>query len=262
MVEAVGGPIALCLGGATTVWAELAAAEALIGDRDRIIVACNFAGLQYRGDLDGWATLHPERFAAWRETRAARGGNIDYRAFIHADHPRCPDAEVVATRWRGSSGLYMAQVALEAMEAGGAILCGAPMDGSGDHIHWPGKWTASARYQPGFEAARAAGVNIRSMGGWTRKTLGAPDAAWLADIGVGPRRPAIERRYFTAEDPAMRVRFLKDFDYVPGGAPRTLVAYRAGTEHTVKREAGEAAIAKGHAVRIAVPRRKVVKPDG
>jgi len=55
--------------------------------------------------------------------------------------------------------------------------------------------------------------------------------------------------------PTMRVRFLRDYDYVPSGAPRSIVAYKANTKPTVKREAGEAAIANGAAVEIAPPKR-------
>lgn len=45
----------------------------------------------------------------------------------------------------------------------------------------------------------------------------------------------------------MRVRFTKDYDYTPSGERRVLIAYKAGMELTVKREAGEAAIAAGRA---------------
>lgn len=54
----------------------------------------------------------------------------------------------------------------------------------------------------------------------------------------------------------MRVRFTDDYDYVPSGHPRVLIAYRKGMDLTVKREAGEAAVAAGKAVEIKAPRRK------
>ena len=41
----------------------------------------------------------------------------------------------------------------------------------------------------------------------------------------------------------MRVKFSKDYDYTPSGERRVTIAYKAGMELTVKREAGEAAIA-------------------
>jgi len=45
----------------------------------------------------------------------------------------------------------------------------------------------------------------------------------------------------------MRVRFTKDYDYTPSQERRVTIAYSAGQELTVKREAGEAAIAAGRA---------------
>ena len=45
----------------------------------------------------------------------------------------------------------------------------------------------------------------------------------------------------------MRVMFTADFDYTPSAERRVTIAYKAGQELTVKREAGEAAIAAGRA---------------
>lgn len=53
----------------------------------------------------------------------------------------------------------------------------------------------------------------------------------------------------------MRVRFTDDFDYTPAYDPRILVAYKAGHELTVKREAGLAAIAAGKAEELPAPKR-------
>lgn len=180
--------IALCLGGAASVWDELKAAQALVGARPHIIVACNHAGIQYPGRIDAWATLHNERFNGWREERAARGGNTDYRAFIHA-RMRGVEAEVEPHGWYGSSGLYMAQVALNRLGAAGAILCGVPMDADQPHIHWPGRWQDTGRYRPGFEAAKADGANIRSMSGWTEEIFGRPSAAWIQGCAQAAGKP-------------------------------------------------------------------------
>lgn len=54
----------------------------------------------------------------------------------------------------------------------------------------------------------------------------------------------------------MRVRFTDDFDYTPADDHRILVEYRKGHELTVKREAGEAAVAAGKAVEVEAPVRK------
>ena len=54
----------------------------------------------------------------------------------------------------------------------------------------------------------------------------------------------------------MRVRFTDEFDYTPSADHRILIEYRKGHELTVRREAGEAAVAAGKAVEIKAPVRK------
>lgn len=170
--------IALCLGGAVSVWSDLEIARDMIGGAPHIVVACNYAGIQYSGRIDAWATLHHEWFNFWREQRAALGRNTDYRSFIHAPLPGVT-AEVEPHGWYGSSGLYTAQVAFNQLGATGAILCGVPMDEAQPHIHTPGRWQETSRYKPGFAAAKAEGANIRSMSGWTADIFGRPTRDWV-----------------------------------------------------------------------------------
>ena len=149
-----------------------------------ITIACNHAGIQFRGRLDAWATLHPERLAGWQAERAAAGLNSDYRAFVHAGR-RGLVAEVVPHGWYGSSGLYMAQVALEALGCAGAILCGVPMEADAGHITGAPAWPHVERYRGGFQQAKADGANIRSMSGWTAEVLGEPDEEWIRRTSCG-----------------------------------------------------------------------------
>ena len=56
-----------------------------------------------------------------------------------------------------------------------------------------------------------------------------------------------------------RVYFTKPFDYYPLFPSKTvLIAYKAGTEHTVKQDCAEQAINAGHAIKRPAPRRKKV----
>ena len=236
-------PIALCLGGAKSVWDDLAAAEALIGDAPRRIVACNFAGIAYPGHLDTWVTLHPELFDGWRADRAQAGRNTDYRQFCH--QPAGDGVAVVGYQGRGSSGLYMAQVGLQETGCAAAILCGVPMDDTGGHIHWPGAWSQAELYRPAFEAAKAAGWNIRSMGGWTAELFGRPDAEWLAEMGITIQN---------AEAMVARIRFHADFDWHP--TPVSTIAYKAGMEETVPRACRIAALNASVAIDVPPPRRQ------
>lgn len=235
-------PIALCLGGAKSVWEDLAAAKALIGNRPHTVVACNYAGIQYAGRIDAWVTLHPERFQPWQEARAAKGYNTDYRAFVHARRHNQAPAEAVPERWAGSSGLFMAQIALEVLGAAGAILCGVPMEASGRHIHWPGEWGATKLYRPAFLKAQADGAAIRSMSGWTADLLGRPDAAWLRKpTGSKPTLTAmVSRQNIKDAGPMPWVEFTADYKYPIPGKPAH-IAYKAGMKLQVTKDCREAA---------------------
>lgn len=46
------GSVALVIGGAPTVWAELESARTLVGSRNALFVATNHAGRLYEGDID------------------------------------------------------------------------------------------------------------------------------------------------------------------------------------------------------------------
>lgn len=56
----------------------------------------------------------------------------------------------------------------------------------------------------------------------------------------------------------MRVRFLRDFNFIPSGKPSVTIGYRAGSVFLVTRECGAAAIKAGAAekVNVAATRRK------
>lgn len=172
--------VAVVLGGASGVWSELTLLESMLGRRADVVVACNDAGVMYPGRLDGWCTLHHEKFAGWR---SRRHGNLDYRAFTIKHWPDCQDTELLAERWPGSSGLYAAQVALEAFDASRVVLCGVPLTMEGKHFFDRNNaWIDAENYRRGFEAALPAiRETVRSMSGWTRELLGGPTSEWLTN---------------------------------------------------------------------------------
>lgn len=241
--------IALCLGGGRNVWADYARAREMVGPH--MVVACNFSGIAFDGSLDAWVTLHPDRLEGWMKDRAVRGLNMDFRTFAH----EAGADEVVAQRWDGSSGLYMAEVALEQMGATGAILCGVPMEAESGHIDAPGLWVVRDRYRKGFGAAKADAANIRSMSGWTAELFGEPDVEWLRECGVAEPRMIARRTEAT-----MRIRMLQDRDYVPADDPRATVAFIAGREYTTRRVWGEEMVAAGQAEEIDAPAREEEVP--
>lgn len=174
--------IAIVLGGAPSVWSELAEAREILGARRHLVVAANLAGIHHKGGLDGWASLHPDRLPEWARQRR---GNRDFRTFTPDD---------TAEKWPGSSGLYAAQVALLEMGASGAVLCGVPMDSEVGHFINPGRWAGTGDYRRAFEVAMLeVGGRLRSLGGWSADLLGKPSAAWIDAIDtlrpLGASRP-------------------------------------------------------------------------
>ena len=162
--------IALILGGAPSVWAELEEAQALL-NRRHLVVAANLAGIHFDGQLDAWASLHPDFLVEWVEQRA---GEPSDRLFT-------PD--LMPERWPGSSGLYALQVALFELGATAAILCGVPMDSAAGHFVTPGAWAGTDDYRRAFEAALPEiGGRVRSMGGWTADLFGTPTPQWAGAV--------------------------------------------------------------------------------
>lgn len=179
--------IALCLGSAASVWADLAEAEALLGDRPRVVVACNDAAAQYGGRLLALATHHPDHVPRWLAGRRERGLAPPEFVFIPNEHPAAPGADVEPVAWDGSSGLYTAQVALSRLGARGAILCGVPLGIDAGHIANPGPWSLAGTYRSGVrEALLVEGGRLRSMCGWTRDVLGAPTSDWITALTFNP----------------------------------------------------------------------------
>lgn len=203
--------------------------------------------MAYDGRLDIWATLHPERLGAWGDARGRAGRNTDFRPIVHAAYPGLK-AEVHPQGWYGSSGLYMADVALKALGATHAILCGVPMTSEAGHFAKGGPWCDPAKYRSGFEAAHAEGANIRSMSGWTAELFGAPDEDWLEGREGAASLPM-------KRSDEMHVRFLEDFDYTPSAEPRVQVAYKTGWQGLVRTECGALALEAGKAVEIDPPKR-------
>lgn len=249
--------IAICLGGAPSVWSDLKRAKALIGGREHLIIACNHMGFLYPGHLDAWATLHPELLEDWRAKRGSAGFNTDYEAFIHARKPGAR-GEVVKQGWYGSSGLYMAQVALGALACSGAILCGVPQDVDAGHITGAETWPYVDRYRPGFLQAKSDGANIRSMSGWSAGVFGEPNADWISSLNLGPLKPRSRRK----PEATMRIRMKATHNFTPADERRITVKYREGQEYTVKRDWGAAMVKGGVAVSVKAPPRDPLDHDG
>ena len=251
--------LALCIGGAPSVWSDLEAAKALVGDRAHVVLVTNHAGRFYEGDIDAWVTLHPELFEHWRGDRAVKGLNTDYRALAFASHRRLPGVEPYKQTWGLSSGLFAAQLALEAMACAGVILCGVPLEVEAGHFHNPGPWLLADRYRQGAIDAKAAGAPVRSMAGWTAELFGRPDADWLKSLRLN-RQPSRQRQR-RAPEAIMRVKFKRDRNWTPPEERRITIAYKAGWEGTIKRAWGEQMRDDGDLDEVASPARDPLDHD-
>lgn len=101
------------------------------------------------------------------------------------------DSYVVKAKWLGTSGLYAVQIASEELGFDGVILAGCPMDAEAGTLVPEHSLMTDAdrvnRYRPEWDLALPTiGARTRSMSGWTRELLGAPDVEWLASLSPSP----------------------------------------------------------------------------
>jgi hypothetical protein len=169
---------ALVLGGAACVWDDAKAAKELC-EYD-LTIAVNDIGTVWPEHLDIWATLHPEKFKKWQDSRAARKLNTDYRAITWVSGAK-RDARIDAKTadWGGSSGLFAVKIALEA-NCTHIVLAGVPMT-STPHYHSPvKKWKYADTHRPRWERHLPKFKDkARSMSGWTRQLLGPATKEWI-----------------------------------------------------------------------------------
>lgn len=206
--------IAVVLGGADTLWDDVAAAAALLTGELRIerpppsitgddgpvpsiggaprpsVIATNAAGVYYPGHVDHWVTLHPEwwlglpdSMPGWMDQRRIRGGNLDAVRWSDRALPHWAQWNVdrITPRWRGTSGLLAVKVAVE-LGFPRIVLCGIPMEDRG-HFDEPAKGFAGATtFQTEWkQVMHHFDGRVRSMSGWTRKVHGAPTREWLLE---------------------------------------------------------------------------------
>jgi hypothetical protein len=180
--------IALVLGGAKTLAADLDMARSLVVPSECVIVACNDAGIVWPGRLDHWVTAHPEELGARKEQRRERGHPDGYRTWTRPypfgmkERERMCD-HVLGGYEDGSSGLLALGVAIAV--GAHAILCGIPMD-TGEHFNRASGWGIAEKYREGWKAAEhKIRGRARSCSGWTADLLGMPTNEWVA-LHTGP----------------------------------------------------------------------------
>lgn len=170
---------ALVLGGARGLFDDLAALEALHPSWADTVLAVNDAGWGYTGRIDHWVTLHHENLPRWRKERARRVPD-DSPFTVWCDKPWPPGIDRIVHPWgAGSSGFLAVVVALEHLQAERVVLCGVPMDPI-PHFFDRQQWTACDGHREAWKRNMDRLGRVRSLSGWTRAQLGAPDPEWLA----------------------------------------------------------------------------------
>jgi hypothetical protein len=176
--------VALVLGGGAGVWADVEAALDL-SEVDGV-VACNDVAASWPGRLDAMVSLHAEKLHFWMARRARSGHPPPDRVFtkeasgnakvaVEQIHYRFPGQDRT-----GSSGLFALKVALIDLGFDKAVVCGVPMTEEGRHFFDATAWRGALSHRAGWtQALPQIAERARSMSGWTRELLGAPDAAWL-----------------------------------------------------------------------------------
>lgn len=186
---------ALVVGGAACVWDDL---SAYTGSRDAVI-AVNDIGAEWPEQLDAWVSLHARSFDTgpnWIKRRADNGHPRARRYFGHHGAFKggrreysqlqsfaTPTGYDFAGEKSGSSGLFAAKVALVDLGFDRVVLAGVPMTPT-PHFNDKRNWTKpNASGQTSAHGFRNSWLAVpqeyrdrmRSMSGWTRVLLGAPD---------------------------------------------------------------------------------------
>lgn len=177
---------ALCLGGGHTLLGDIRKLHDAGHSYDAVF-ACNDAGSIWRGPLEGWVTLHPEKFGVWMQKRQANGLDDDFGPAkqlwahrLHKPGPNAPEVRVTdflfpGQKGSGSSGCFMAKVALIDCKFDRVILCGVPLTQT-PHFFDHKDWVSANGFRRQWHGIQKPYLHrMRSMSGWTRVLLGGPD---------------------------------------------------------------------------------------
>lgn len=179
--------IALVLGGASCVWDDVAALEAMYGGPwDGLVIAANDIGCHWPRELHHWVSLHPAKFEKWQALRIAEGQPAcafqTWGRELRMKEPKITDHTRKA--WNGgSSGMFAVQVAVDLL-CRRVVLCGVPLTmtphfGESKEAFGP-QWAAANGHWRAWprEKERMLGI-VKSMSGRTQELLGAPTLEWL-----------------------------------------------------------------------------------
>lgn len=184
---------ALVLGGGDTLLGDIRRLHERGHHYDKVF-ACNDAGAIWRGPLEGWVSLHPEKFDQWTKKRRENGLEEEFgpakQLWAHRVHKQDqnPLDIKVATicfpgqKTTGSSGLFAAKVAMVNCGFDRVIFCGVPMNVS-PHFFDKKDWKSATGFRRQWHHVDKDYLRrMRSMSGWSYVLLGSPDD-WRCEDG-------------------------------------------------------------------------------
>ena len=179
--------IAMVLGGAVTLPYDVT--EYTQSHVYHEVVACNEAGVWWKGDLSCWSTLHPEKMRGWLSQRADAGlttprivnvfANRKHRAaLVKLEEEYGTKVVQTPINWgkgSGSSGLFALKAAFEVVDCDAAVLCGIPMSPQKNMFRLQStEWNPRAYRKGWTHIPPDIRSRVRSMSGWTKEQFGYP----------------------------------------------------------------------------------------
>lgn len=173
------GKAAIVIGTAGCVWEDLARVEHLREAAD--IFAVKEIGAFLPWIVHHWVTLHPKELPHLMALRLVRHYGMDIKPVTHSNKPHSAvDHAWEMANYGANSGFYAAEVAL-VMGYDRIILAGCPADNTPHFYDPPWRKTTAGDSHVlkawRLEIMRNGEIRsrVRSLSGWTRDLLGAPE---------------------------------------------------------------------------------------
>lgn len=173
--------VALILGGANTVFADIEEAYSLFAPEE--VFAINDI-VEHHEDVDHFCTMHPEKSGLWLANR--QEASFDPPKKLWTSHDRVLRAPTglsfeAVRNTRGGSGLLAIHVALK-LGYEKIVLAGIPMEANANHFFNTASWRECRLYQVVWEKDPfLRDDKVRSLSGWTMREFGKPTPEWLAN---------------------------------------------------------------------------------
>jgi hypothetical protein len=157
----------LVMGSSSRLWPDLQALAQITGDGrwPWTVIGVNMAGWAYLRE----SLRYPMGFKSW--------GGRWVTGSTDEDHEEVD--EVLDVDRVGSSGMLAVDIARKRLEADRIVIAGMPVDATRrfyDFRPWDSALTYQVRWRESIEDFDG---RVRSMSGFTKEILGAPDRSWL-----------------------------------------------------------------------------------